>query len=206
MPTAGPRWYSSFKCSQASGTWGQGTSRGRPMRGLRLGLWLAGLVVFAGAAGASAAPFAYIANSVSNNVSILDVATNTVVATVPVGHLAQGAAVTPNGSRVYVTNTVDNTVSVIATTTHKVVARVPVGVRPIGVAVTPNGLRAYVANIGSSTVSVINTATNRVVATVGEGPNPLGVAVTPDGSHVYVANWSNTSTLGSVGVISTATN
>src|SRR5207302_6111961 len=76
-------------------------------------LWLAGVVVFVGAAGSSAAPFAYIANTVSNNISVIDVATNGVVATVPVGQFAQGAAVTPDGSRVYATNTVDGTVSVI---------------------------------------------------------------------------------------------
>jgi len=45
-----------------------------------------------------------------------------------------------------------------------------------------------------------------VVATVSEGPNPLGVAVAPDGSRVYVANWSNSYSVGTVGVIDTATN
>src|SRR5438445_11968311 len=126
------------------------------MRGLRLGLWLTGVVMFAGVPGASAAPFAYIANDLSNDVSVLDIATNSVVATVPVGQLAQGVAVTPDGSRVYVTNAVDGTVSVIAWVTNAVgasvpawVGTVPVGLRPSGVAVTPAGPRVRVATLHS---------------------------------------------------------
>src|SRR5438445_272647 len=181
------------------------------MRGLRLGLWLTGVVMFAGVPGASAAPFAYIANDLSNDVSVLDIATNSVVATVPVGQLAQGVAVTPDGSRVYVTNTADNTVSVIATATNTVVATVPVGDRPIGVVVTPKRSRVYVANINSSTVSVINPSTNLAVAALpvglvaqsaAVGLHPQGLAVTHDGKSVYVAN-TNANTMS---VIATATN
>ena len=49
-----------------------------------LGLW-GGLL--AGLGLAQAAPFAYIPNGGSDNVSVIDTATNTVVATVPVGDL-----------------------------------------------------------------------------------------------------------------------
>src|SRR5213593_944669 len=52
---------------------------------------------------ASAAPFAYIANHTSGNVSVIDTATNTVVATVSVPR-AHGVAVSPSGTRVYVTD------------------------------------------------------------------------------------------------------
>ncbi len=46
---------------------------------------------------ASAEPFAYITNSGSNNVSVIDVSTNTVVDTVDVGEFPNGVAVTPGG-------------------------------------------------------------------------------------------------------------
>ena len=46
---------------------------------------------------------AYITNASSNNVSVIDTATNTVTATIPVGVEPIGVAVSPNGSRVYVT-------------------------------------------------------------------------------------------------------
>jgi YVTN family beta-propeller protein len=58
---------------------------------------------------------AYITNSASDTVSVISTATNTVIATIPVGTLPDGVVVTPDGSKVYVTNSTANTVSVIAT-------------------------------------------------------------------------------------------
>src|SRR5205807_3975516 len=55
----------------------------------------------------------YVANEFSNTVAVIDAATNTVTAAVPVGSGPRGAAVTPDGSRVYVANATDNTVTVI---------------------------------------------------------------------------------------------
>jgi hypothetical protein len=49
----------------------------------------------------------------SDNVSVIDGSTNTVVATVPVGPGAGGMAVNPTTNRVYVANAADDTVSVI---------------------------------------------------------------------------------------------
>jgi YVTN family beta-propeller protein len=155
---------------------------------------------------------AYIPNTGSNTVSVIDTATNTVTATIPVGSApGSGVAVSPDSSKVYVTNAASNTVSVIDTATNTVTATIPVGVSPFGVAVTPDGSKVYVANediahpsgiVGPGTVSVIDTATNTVTATIPVGSAPGGVAVTPDGTKVYVANaFSNT-----VSVIATATN
>ena len=51
---------------------------------------------------AEAAPFAYVPNFDSNNVSVIDTATNAVVATVPVEGSPNGIAVTPDGKPVKV--------------------------------------------------------------------------------------------------------
>ena len=120
-----------------------------------------------------AAPFAYITNAGSGNVSVIDTATNTVVATVGVGTSPYGVAVNLAGTFTYVANQGSNTVSVINTATNTVVANVGVGANPYGVAVNPAGTFAYVANVNSNTVSVIDTATNTVVANVNVGTNPL---------------------------------
>ena len=76
---------------------------------------------------AVAAPFAYITNTGSNSVSVIDTATNTVVATVAVGFAPLGVAVNPAGTRVYVANNGTNSVSVIDTATNTVVTTVTVG-------------------------------------------------------------------------------
>ena len=138
-----------------------------------------------------AAPFAYVTNGGSSTVSVIDTATNMVVATVPVGAIPSAAAVTPDGKHAYVANASIGSisVSVIDTATNVAVATVPFGMQPFGVAITPDGKHAYVAiNAFANTVSVIDTATNTVVATVPVGSGPDGVAVTPDGKHVYIAN------------------
>jgi YVTN family beta-propeller protein len=101
-------------------------------------------------------------------VSVIAMATNEVIATIPVGSEPGGVAVTPDGSKVYVANSLSNTVSAIATATNTVIATIPVGANPFGVAVTPDGSKVYVANagFGTNTVSAIATATNRVTATI----------------------------------------
>ena len=92
----------------------------------RLRAALAGLLLLLPAL-AAAAPFAYIANSNSDTVSVIDTASNTVTATVAVGTQPFGVAVNPAGTRVYVTNLSSNTVSVIDTASNTVVATVAVG-------------------------------------------------------------------------------
>ena len=151
---------------------------------------------------ALAAPFAYIANGGSDNVSVIDSATNSVGPTIPVGSGPIGVAVNAAGTRVYVANLVSNDVSVIDTATNTVVATIPVGASPIGVAVSPDGSRAYVSNVDGNTVSVIDTATNTVVATVTVGAAPGALAVNSAGTRIYVPNSDGNT----VSVIDAATN
>src|ERR1700737_432941 len=58
-------------------------------------------------------PLAFITNVADNTVSVIEPATHTVTATVPVGARPLGVAVTRDGGHAYVANVVDNTVSVI---------------------------------------------------------------------------------------------
>jgi len=141
---------------------------------------------------ALAAPFAYVPNAGSNDVSVLDLATNTVVTTIPVGTGPQGVAVSPAGTRVYVTNYASSDVSVIDTASNSAVATIPIGPAPspglLGIAINPAGTRAYVADSISGHVTVIDTITNAVVGSVISGSLPYGVAVHPSGARVYVTN------------------
>src|SRR5205814_8582260 len=77
-----------------------------------------------GTATAQAQTRAYVTNNGSNTVSVIDTATNTVVATIPVGFRPFGVAITPDGTRAYVTNENSNTVSVIDSATNTVVATI----------------------------------------------------------------------------------
>src|SRR5260370_24513352 len=93
--------------------------------------------------------FAYVTNTGAlcdlcpvnqpSSVSVIDTATYTLVATIPVGQYPAGVAITPNGAFAYVANYNSNTVSVIDTATNTVIATVPVGNEPRAIAITPNG-------------------------------------------------------------------
>src|SRR5712664_3704689 len=156
--------------------------------------------------------FAYVTNTGAvcdlcpvnqpSSVSVIDTATYSVVATIPVGQYPAGVAITPNGAFAYVANFNSNSVSVIDTATNTVTATVGVGTGPSGIAITPDGAFAYVTNYYWNAVSVIDTATNTAVATVAVGSGPWAVAITPNRAFAYVTNQSSRS----VSVINTATN
>src|SRR5262249_17921379 len=84
-------------------------------------------------------PWAYIANTVSGTVSVIETDNYTTVATVRVGTEPQALVASPNGKFVYVANANDNTVQVIDTSTNSVIATIPVGRSPRALAITNDG-------------------------------------------------------------------
>ncbi len=121
--------------------------------------------------------YAYITNFGSNNftpvgttVSVVDLRSNTITATITVGIQPAAVSITPDGAFAYVTdyNTVYNgpgftlltsaqgAVNVIDTKTNTVVSQiVGIGLAPGRITISPNGQFAYVSNYASNTVSVI---------------------------------------------------
>ena len=73
----------------------------------------------------AAAPFAYITNQGSHDVSVIDLAAQRVVATVPVGRAPAGVVAASRAGKVYVSNPDSRTISVIDMRTQSVVATLP---------------------------------------------------------------------------------
>jgi YVTN family beta-propeller protein len=134
---------------------------------------------------------AYVVNSTTNNVAVVDPKTSLVVTNVPIAEPVK-AAVSPDGSILYVTGASPN-VSVFNTQPIAFVTTIAVGQDPAGVTFSPDGKRAYVANRNSNTVSVIDTSLNSVVATVPVGTFPVDVVASPNGKRAYVANFFDSS-------------
>ena len=145
---------------------------------------------------------AYVANYGSASVSVVDVATNTVVNTITVGSSPTGVAFNPQGTLVYVVNSDSNTVNVINTATNTVINTITVGALPYGLAFNPQGTLAYVTNHNSNTANVIDVATNTVVNTIAVGSAPTTVAFSPSGTVAYIINDVSST----VSVVDTATN
>jgi YVTN family beta-propeller protein len=149
---------------------------------------------------------AYVSNQTLNQLDVIDVASSTLVTSIPVGTSPQPPASNPDGSRVFVSNNAANTVSIVSTVSNSVIATVPVGASPGKPAVSAT--HAYVSNFGSNSVSVIDIATNSLVATIPVGANPsTGVFGTGNqyssySTNLYVANRNS----GSISIINTTTN
>ena len=154
-------------------------------------------------------PFLYIATENSTSVSVINTATNALIATVPVGGTQRDVAITPDGKRTYV-GALD--VAVIdsdstSATFNTVIATIPNVGAAFDVEITPDGKSMYVTLLNNNNVSVIDTDStsptfHTVVATIPVGQFPVAVGITPDGAFVYVGNASSHD----VSVINTATN
>jgi YVTN family beta-propeller protein len=144
--------------------------------------------------------YAYVADG--NQVSVINIPTNTIIANISTGS-PMGIAITPNGQYTYVTNPNNDRISVINTSTNTVMATITaIGNWPKDIAITPNGEYAYVTNQKNNTVSVISTSTNTVIANISVGNDPYSVAVTPNGQYAYVTNNGDNT----VSIINTLTN
>lgn len=98
----------------------------------------------------------YVTDYLSDTVTIINTATNTISATVSVGRGPRG--ITGVGTDVYVENFDDGTISVIDTNTNTVTDTIFVGSSPAGMSVV--GTDIYLSRFQDNKVSILDTATN----------------------------------------------
>ncbi|MEW6444839.1 MAG: YncE family protein [Pseudomonadota bacterium] len=145
---------------------------------------------------ANAAPFAYISNSEDGTVSVIDLATDSVVKTIAVGDRPLGVAVTRDGSKVYVTDLHEQSITMIDGHNHTVLARKSLVMTPRAVAVNAAQSRVYVVGSDpsrkkprSSLVVVLDASTLEPLAQIplmGK-EDAIYMAVSPDDAHVWVS-------------------
>lgn len=161
------------------------------VRHLRLATLVALFIVIPAVA-AFAAPFAYITNSVSGNISVVDVATNTQVDVIalPAGAVPWGMAIHPQGKTLYVTH-FGNGMLYVVDLSAKTAQGYAAGSLPFGVAVHPNGTKVFVSRgvLMGNNLAVFDSTTFARTDVLG-GLLPAGVATNGTSGHVYVANLS----------------
>jgi YVTN family beta-propeller protein len=128
----------------------------------------------------------YSADGGSDRVSVIDVRTSRVVASVRVGRQPLSVAVSPDGATLYTANSGSGNLSVISARTRRVVRAIPTGRFPSAVAVTPDGASVFVTNELAG-VTVLDAASGTVQARLAT-PSPFGVAISPDGARAYVTD------------------
>jgi len=142
----------------------------------------------------------YVANQVSNDVSVIDGATNAVVATIPVGAGPAGVGVNTTTNRIYVDSEASQSVSVIdgtlgSPTENTVIATIPVPGRSLsggrGIGVNPVTNMIYVPSFDpGGRVIKIDGATNKVLSQIAVAANPFAAAVNPVTNKIYVGHGS----------------
>lgn len=144
--------------------------------------------------------FAYIANTSSNNISVINTSSNKEIATIPFAY-PSGVAINPNNNNLYAISAFSTQISIINPGTNTVVQKVDIGVYPFGIVMSPDGKRVYTVNKNADNIKVLNTSTNTVMATYKVGFHPTSIFISPDGTNVYVAHDG-----GYISVINTNTN
>jgi len=146
----------------------------------------------------------YVADEESNFVAVFNLATNTLITTIPVT-APGGMAISPDGAFIYAANERADTITKISTATNTVVTTIPTGVaggNPVDVAITSDGTTAYVVNLDANNVTPINLTTNIAGAAIPVGVGPRAIAITPNGQTAYVVNFNS----GTLTPITIATN
>ena len=136
--------------------------------------------------------YAYVTNSGSGTVTVLDVVNVRIDREIPVGQNPVAVTASPARNEVYVVNSGaeggQGLLSVIDAGNNTVVAAIPLPRKPISIDLDAEGALAYVANSESNSISVIDLKARREIATIGTGEEPVAARITPDGRALVVAN------------------
>jgi len=145
--------------------------------------------------------------STNSTLRVIDVASNVITASIPVGLNAQSIAVSADGSRVYVGNRNAGTISVIDANTNTVVATWTTPGRPQSIAISPDGSEIYVADL-SDKLLIFNAATGVAASTqvTTEAAVSLFVTLDSNGGKAYVVLFKGYSDNSKLAVVDTRTN
>ena len=125
----------------------------------------------------------------TNNVHLIDPATNRIVgevANVPINH---GAAASPDGRWLYFTSEAEQTLHVVDGKTLQTTKRIPLSGRPNNMSIGKDGRRVYVGIVSApGAVDVIDTASLEKVKSIPTKGGIHNVYVTPDGQHVVAGS------------------
>ncbi|MEI8365422.1 MAG: YncE family protein [Parachlamydiaceae bacterium] len=149
---------------------------------------------------------AYVTNSGSTTVTIVDIASNTVSSTITGFDGPSGLVISPDGTTAYVNNYgsaggvgsgYGTTVRIVDLLSNTIIGTpITVAQAPAAMAITPDGAFLYVAcyvngNPGTGVISVIQTNDNTVVDTISGFFGPFAISITPNGKHAYVTNFGS---------------
>ena len=158
-------------------------------------------------AGQGTAGTVYVTNEKSGDLSVIDVFTQRVLTTIPLGKRPRGLRASPDHSLLYVALSgspiagpgVDESklpppdksadgIGVVDLKSHRLLRVMPSGSDPEQVAVSLDGKTLFIANEDDSKISAIDAVSGKVIAEMKVGMEPEGVNLRPDGKEVWVTS------------------
>jgi len=105
----------------------------------------------------------YVSNSEGDDITVIDLATETVIGDIRVGEKVHGLCAPSDGRRLFTTIESENSLKVVDTRTDKVVDTIPLTGRPNQCASTPDGRYVGVPIRDGNSVDIVDTAERKVV-------------------------------------------
>ena len=125
----------------------------------------------------------------TNNIHLIDPATQRIVGeitNVPINH---GAAASPDGRWLYFSSEAEQTLHVVDAKTLQTTKKIPLSGRPNNISIGRDGRRVYVGIVSApGAVDVIDTTTLEKVKSIPTKGGIHNVYVTPDGKHVVAGS------------------
>jgi YVTN family beta-propeller protein len=163
----------------------------------------------------------YVTNERSGDLTVIDPATTTAIATIPLGKRPRGIRVSPDRQRLYIALSgspisppgVDEStlpppdrsadgIGVVNVSTLELATVLRGPSDPEQTSLNRDGTHLYIANEDKGTATVLEIASGKTVGEFEVGGEPEGVTTSPDGRFVYVTSEEDSQ----VSVIDTATN
>lgn len=129
----------------------------------------------------------YVANTGSDNVSVLDRKSGDLITLISVGKAVAGMAFTNNGDQLWALNQAEGSISIIDVATNRVIETVASPQMPTRIRFTPDGKRALIAHWHEQgALSVVDVETKREIKRIPVGKLAIGVGISPDGKWAFV--------------------
>lgn len=133
-------------------------------RGLVLSVTVLAVAITCGAASATnGTAKLYVTNSLSDDITVIDLGTLQVIGDVKVGEHVHGVCAPANGRQLFTTIESENNLKVIETATNKVTDTIPLTGRPNQCAATPDGRFVGVPIRNGNSVDIVDMAAKQVV-------------------------------------------
>lgn len=130
----------------------------------------------------------YVLSSAANDVTVIDVASNTIIGTIEVGDRPHGIAAPRSQDVLYIATEFDNGLTVVDPVKDAVIKKYKLfGNRPNEIDITSDGRIVYLPIMGHGVYEVFDTVEEKIIARIATNGFPHNVVISPDDRYAYLS-------------------